>query len=324
MLILLFVDEFVVREVVGITTFSVVTFGATDYTETSAGDVLKRAFAPQGKNIGRGEEGLAARASYLYEGLTGYLSAELTTDSGTISFADPTGINRGDYFIINGEILRIANTTNPFTVLRGQLGTFKSSAPVDSAIQRIRVLPVEVRRPSFMRASGHTFEYLGFGPGNYSTGMPQKQDRILDEDEVLTSQAKEQRGGSVVYTGMNDLGEFYSGSKKLSSATGEETVIEAPILTYTGDDSQGESTSVSSGIFDELLVRQRLTVEGGENNNQSSQFYGPVNFTQKVTNLSELVLKLRTYSSRNCCTIQVSYSWNFYSNYTNYSFTTFW
>ena len=283
----LFVDEFVVREVVGITTFSVVTFGAADYTETSAGDVLKRAFAPQGKNIGRGEEGLAARASYLYEGLTGYLSAELTTDSGTISFADPTGINRGDYFIINGEILRIANTTNPFTVLRGQLGTFKSSAPVDSAIQRIRVLPVEVRRPSFMRASGHTFEYLGFGPGNYSTGMPQKQDRILDEDEVLTSQAKEQRGGSVVYTGMNDLGEFYSGSKKLSSATGEETVIEAPILTYTGDDSQGESTSVSSGIFDELLVRQRLTVEGGENNNQSSQFYGPVNFTQKVTNLSE-------------------------------------
>ena len=282
-----FTGEFVVREVIGITTFSVVAFGATDYTETDSGNVLKRTYSPQGKNIGRGEEGLAARASYLYEGLTTYLDVALASDSGTISFADASGVKRGDYFIINGEILRIASTANPFTVLRGQLGTFKTSAPIDSAVKRIKVLPVEVRRPSFMRASGHTFEYLGFGPGNYSTGMPQKQDRILDEDEVLTSQAKEQRGGSVVYTGMNDLGEFFSGSKKLSSATGEETVIEAPILTYTGDDAQGESSSVSSGIFDELLVRQRLTVEGGENNNQSSQFYGPVNFTQKVTNLSE-------------------------------------
>ena len=144
-----------------------------------------------------------------------------------------------------------------------------------------------------MRASGHTFEYLGFGPGNYSTGMPQKQDRILSDTEVIVSQSKEQRGGQVVYTGMNDLGEFFSGSKKLSSATGEETVIDAPILTYTGDDSQGESSAVSSGIFDELLVRQRLTVEGGENNNQSSQFYGPVNFTQKVTNLSEFGIETK-------------------------------
>lgn len=97
----------------------------------------------------------------------------------------------------------------------------------------------------------------------------------------LVSQAREQRGGTVVYTGMNDLGEFFTGSKKLSSATGEEKVIEAPIITFTGDDAQGELSNVLNGIFDEVLVRQRITVEGGENNNQSSQFYGPVNFTQK-------------------------------------------
>jgi hypothetical protein len=115
----------------------------------------------------------------------------------------------------------------------------------------------------------------------------------LSEDEILVSQAKERRGGTVVYTGMNDIGEFYSGATKLSSATGEQTVVDAPILTYTGDDAQGQGGSTSSGIFDELLVRQRITVEGGEGNNQTSQFYGPVNFTQKVTNLSEFGIETK-------------------------------
>ena len=58
---------------------------------------------------------------------------------------------------------------------------------------------MELRRHSILRASAHTFEYLGFGPGNYSTGMPQVQDRILTEDEVLLAQAREQDGGAVAF-----------------------------------------------------------------------------------------------------------------------------
>jgi microcystin-dependent protein len=285
--------EFVVREAVGINTFSVVSYGLTQTAYSSSGVVLRRTLSPNARNIGRGEENLGSRGSTIYDKITVYTNQLFDGNSNTISFTDPTAVRRGDYYQVNSEIIRIASSSNPFTVLRGQFGTFKTTAPIGSAARKIKILPVEVRRPSFMRASGHTFEYLGFGPGNYSTGMPQRQNRILSEDEVLTSQAKEQRGGSVVYTGMNDLGEFFSGSKKLSSATGEESVIEAPILTYTGDDSQGESATVSSGIFDELLVRQRLTVEGGENNNQASQFYGPVNFTQKVTNLSDFGIETK-------------------------------
>jgi hypothetical protein len=117
--------------------------------------------------------------------------------------------------------------------------------------------------------------------------MPQKQARTLSEDEVLTSQAREQSGGTVVYSGMNDIGEFYSGSKKLSSATGEEKVIEAPIITFTGDDALGENQNRLSGIFDDILVKERITIEGGDNGNQSSQFYGPVNFTKKITNTAD-------------------------------------
>lgn len=106
------------------------------------------------------------------------------------------GFNRGDYVLINAEILRLASspTGNTFTVLRGQFNTYKTTAEVGTQVKKIDVLPVEVRRPSFLRASGHTFEYLGYGPGNYSTGMPQKQTRTLTEDDILTSQAREQAG----------------------------------------------------------------------------------------------------------------------------------
>jgi hypothetical protein len=279
--------ETVIKDTIGLTTFTYVSVGSSITGTSSNGYVLKRAFSSNGRSLGNGEENLFSRASYIYDGFFTNTAAVFDLTSTTIDFSDSTGVNRGDYFVINSEIVRIASNSNPFTILRGQFGSFKTIAPIGSLVRRIRVLPVELRRPSFMRASSHTFEYLGYGPGNYSTGMPQKQNRVLSEDEVLVSQAKERRGGTVVYTGMNDLGEFYSGATKLSSATGEQTVVEAPVLTYTGDDAQGQGSSSSSGIFDELLVRQRITVEGGENNNQASQFYGPVNFTQKVTNLSE-------------------------------------
>ena len=44
-------------------------------------------------------------------------------------------------------------------------------------IKKIDVLPMELRRPSILRASGHTFEYLGYGSGNCSTSHNKKQDR---------------------------------------------------------------------------------------------------------------------------------------------------
>ena len=281
-------SSFFVKENVGLNTF---TFYVGIVTQTKAsitGTLLKGAISANALNLTRGEENLGSRASYIYAGITTTLTSTLITSSSTVGLSSAAGFNRGDYILINAEILRLASapTGNTFAVLRGRFSTYKTTAEVGTQVKKIKVLPMEVRRPSFMRASGHTFEYLGYGPGNYSTGMPQKQTRTLSEDDVLTSQAREQAGGTVVYSGMNDLGEFYSGSKKLSSATGEEKVIDAPIITFTGDDAQGENQNRSSGIFDDVLVKERITVEGGDNGNQSSQFYGPVNFTKKVTNTS--------------------------------------
>ena len=188
--------------------------------------------------------------------------------------------------MINGEIVRFTSD-NINNVLRGQFGTLASPAITGTTIKKIKVLAMELRRPSILRASGHTFEYLGYGSGNYSTSLPQKQDRVLSDQETLSAQKKELDGGTVVYTGMNDSGDFFTGYKKLSSITGEEEVLEAPVFTYVGDDAEAETIKRASGVFDEVLIRESLTVEGGDNNNRTSQFYGPVNMTEKLTNTSE-------------------------------------
>ena len=281
--------DFVVAGVVGINTFTFnVGLASTTNTPTT-GRILKYGISSNALNLGRGEENLASRACLIYSGLTVLLTTELTTSSTTINVDNSNGIKRGDFININSEILRVSTvpTSNTFNVLRNQLGTIRTTAVSGSVVKKIKTLPVETRRPSFMRASGHTFEYLGFGPGNYSTSLPQRQDRVLDEVEVLISQAKKQSAGTIVYTGMNDLGEFYTGSKKISSITGAETIVEAPILTFTGDDVDGTPQGRQSGVFDEVLVRNRITVEGGDNNDQSSQFYGPVTFNKRLTNLSD-------------------------------------
>jgi hypothetical protein len=282
-------SSFFVKENVGLNTFTFYVGIVTQTKSSTTGTLLKHAISANALNLTRGEENLGSRGSYIYAGITTSLTTTVTTSSSTVGLSSAAGFNRGDYVLINAEILRLASAPsgNTFTVLRGQFSTFKTTAEVGTQVKKIKVLPMEIRRPSFLRASGHTFEYLGYGPGNYSTGMPQKQTRTLTEDDILTSQAREQAGGTVVYSAMNDLGEFYSGTKKLSSATGEEKVIDAPIITFTGDDAQGENQNRSSGIFDDVLVKERITIEGGENGNQSSQFYGPVNFTKKVTNTSD-------------------------------------
>ena len=289
-------NTFVVSDVVGINTI-IFNIGVVSTNPSSTtGTLLKNSISSNSRSIGRSEENLNSRGCYIYAGITTTLSSPLSINDTTVTLTSSNGFVRGDYVLIGGEILRLKNNpiTNQFIVSRGQFATFKESNVVSgSLVKKIQVLPMEVRRPSFIRASGHTFEYLGYGSGNYSTSMPQKQSIVLDEDRISLSQSREIGGGTVVYTGMNDLGEFYSGSKKLISATGEEKVVDAPIVTYTGDDAYRVNQNIQALIYDDILIRERLTVEGGDSGNEGSQFFGPVNFTNKVTALSETGFEIR-------------------------------
>jgi hypothetical protein len=297
-------SNFIVDEVVGLTTFTFNIGIVTTNPSSTKGTLFRKTLAPNALTTGKTGENLGCRTNCIYAGI----SVGLTSITDTIiTLNDRSGFNRGDYIQVNYEIIRLTRFTNvnTFLIERAMFGTLKTTAVPGTVVQKIEVLPMELRRPSYMRASGHTFEYLGYGPGNYSTAVPQKQTRKLSDDDVLVSQSREISGGTVVYSGMNDLGEFYSGSKKLNSASGQETTIEAPILSFTGDDVDGSDDPTKlAGIFDTMLVRQRLTVEGGDNNDESSIFYGPVRFEKGLNltgdlSISALVLNNKKFTVDN-------------------------
>ena len=301
-----FDGKFQVLENIGIHTFSF-TAGVSTVARSFATDTTIQRFglSSQGKPVGAGEENLGGRSTPIYTGISTALSANCAKTDVLIQVSDSNGFGLGDYVQLGEEILRI--TTNPsgntLSVIRGQFSTPAQDGVAGQMINKINILPMELRRHSILRASGHTFEYLGFGPGNYSTGMPQVQDRVLTDDEVYLAQAREQDGGTVVYTGMNDRGEFFTGATKVNGATGEEEVFEAPIVSYFGDEAKSEVSNANNGIFDDLVVKNAITVEGGVNQNRTSQFYGPVAFGAKVTVSSEegletSVLKIKGESAQ--------------------------
>jgi len=291
-----FEDKFVVQESIGVTTFTF-SAGITTFSHNISNlqnvSILKVGLSANATAIGFGEDTLSGRGNYIYAGVTTHVSLAISKSDLSIQLASSNGFRRSDYVIVNSEIMRLASdpTSGTFVVNRGQFATPVSNHPIESTVKKITVLPVEVRRHSILRASGHTFEYLGFGPGNYSTGLPLNQDRILSNDEIIVSQAIEQDGGAVVYTGMNDRGEFFNGTSKVNATTGEEESIDAPVISVYGDEEEQESTRRNSGIFDDVVTRERITVEGGENNNLTSQFYGPVNFSEKITSTADAGLE---------------------------------
>jgi hypothetical protein len=175
--------------------------------------------------------------------------------------------------------------SNELQVIRGSMGSIIETHSSGSLIKKIRLTPIEFRRPSIVRASGHTFEYLGYGPGNYSTGLPQVQVKTLSEKENFLAQAQEASCGSVLYTGMNSDGDFYIGNTKYSAQSGQQTTFDVPIPTITGEDP-----SRLSVVFDEVIVKERILVEGGNSGQILSQFDGPVTFNSDVRMNRQLVL----------------------------------
>ena len=164
------------------------------------------------------------------------------------------------------------------SVSRGLFGTEAVAHPNNSLIKTISILPVELRRPSILRASGHTFEYTGFGPGNYSTGMPSNQTKVLTDDEIVISQSLSNRGGSVFYSGMNSNGEFYIGRRKWDASSGKEiqgafgtTGTSGGAIDISNLDeitvnkitvNQEIDASTATEVVKELTVNNDLTVNG--------------------------------------------------------------
>ena len=136
---------------------------------------------------------------------------------------------------------------------------------------------VEFRRHSILRSGNHTFEYLGFGPGNYSTAFPQTQVETLTQEQVRFSQSIKEDGGVSFYSGLNSNGDLFIGNQVINPVTGQITNEDIAQLNVVGE----ENTTIET--FSELVLTDKLTVIGGASNQLESIFAGPVTFQGLTT-----------------------------------------
>ena len=136
---------------------------------------------------------------------------------------------------------------------------------------------VEFRRHSILRSGNHTFEYLGFGPGNYSTAFPQTQVETLSQNQVRFSQSIKEEAGVAFYSGLNSNGDLFIGNQVINPVTGQITSEDIAQLNVVGE----ENTTIET--FSELVLTDKLTVIGGASNQLESIFAGPVTFQAQTT-----------------------------------------
>lgn len=276
--------DYLVKEKISATQFS-----ASTNASLSAKYIIRGGLAANNATADSSGENLGTRGLPIYENDSLVLLSSITTETSLPVQVVNSGIATtkrfplGSYIQVDNEIMRISTSTlsgagnNEIGVIRGALGTGIENHSSGSLVRRIKPIGVEFRRNSILRASGHTFEYLGFGPGNYSTGLPQIQNRTLTERETFLVQSQEKSGGIVVYTGMNNDGDFFNGNTKTISSSGKVVSYDIPNPTVTGQDP-----SRLSVIFDEVIVKERLLVEGGNSGTVLSQFDGPVTFNKEL------------------------------------------
>ena len=281
--------DYLVSDVVGVNTFTAV----TNRSFPGQIRILKHGFNSNDLTSDSGSENLGSRGLNFYANEFASLNEDIITDTSELSsfaitvknsgISTTTRFELGSYIQIDSEILRVSSSTltgsgnNKITAIRGYFGTAKENHYAGAIIKKISPIPIEIRRPSILRASGHTFEYLGYGPGNYSTGLPQIQVKTLSEREDFLAQSQERSGGSALYTGMNSDGDFFIGNTKYSSSSGEQLTFDIPIPTITGQDP-----SRLSVVFDEAIIKERILVEGGKSKQILSQFDGPVTFNENI------------------------------------------
>ena len=127
-----------------------------------------------------------------YAGITTSISAAINdADASTIQITNVENLNLqiGDFLLVDEEIIRVKSTVtgNPVSVSQRTSWNKKAKHSNGAVITKIAPRPIEFRRNSIIRASGHTFEYVGFGPGNYSTAFPDRQTRNLATRRVLST-----------------------------------------------------------------------------------------------------------------------------------------
>jgi len=246
---------FTVTNVSGTSTFTV------NGPISSSQRVFNVGIIPTLKDTNSTNENLSTRNFAAYGLFKSRASEAILSTDNFLQVVDNFGLNKGDYVQVENEIMLVTRISGGLAfVKRGIFGTQAVSHPTNCSIKTIIITPVELRRPSILRASGHTFEYVGFGPGNYSTSMPSNQTKVLSDDEVSITQSLSNRGGSVFYTGMNNDGEFFIGKQKWNSSTGN-------VISGEGEAALGRTPTLN---LDEITVN-KIVVNNEINSSTATQ-----------------------------------------------------
>ena len=112
---------------------------------------------------------------------------------------------------------------------------------------------IGLRRPSVIRASGHTWEWTGYL--NYDTAFPTFQGDPLEQDFALGKIIVEESGGRVYATGMNEEGNYYLGTTVFDLRSGEQFAI--PLS------SDGEPGNVTNQVLNNVIIRTTLLMQDG-------------------------------------------------------------
>lgn len=107
---------------------------------------------------------------------------------------------------------------------------------------------INLRRPSVIRASGHTWEWTGYL--NYDTAFPTFQGDPLEADFALGKIIVEENGGRVYATGMNEEGSYYIGTTVFDLRSGEQFAI--PLK------ADSEPGNVTNQILNNVIVKNTL------------------------------------------------------------------
>ena len=183
-------------------------------------------------------------------------------------------------------------STVDLTARAGDEETRKINIRSDVNTGEVAPIAVEFRRHSILRSGNHTFEYLGFGPGNYSTAFPQTQVETLSADQIKFSQSIKEEAGVAFYSGLNSNGDLFIGNQVINPVTGQITNEDIAQLNVVGE----ENTTIET--FSELVLTDKLTVIGGASNQLESIFAGPVTFQGQVSSTNNIIAKKITYNNQ--------------------------
>ena len=110
---------------------------------------------------------------------------------------------------------------------------------------------VETRRPSVIRASGHTWEWTGYL--NYDTSFPAFQGDPLEQDFALGKIIVEETAGRVYATGMNEEGSYYLGTTVFDLRSGEQFSI--PLK------ADNEIGGVTNQVLNNVIIKGTLLMQ---------------------------------------------------------------